>query len=426
MAPGARDVRFGHYRLVERIGAGGMAEVHRAVAEGPGGFARTVVIKRMLPQLCDDDAFVRMLLAEGRLTALLHHPSIVQLYEVGEVDGVFYLAMEHVDGVDLSSLMRAALARLPLPPPVACAIACELAGALAYAHARTDDGGAPCAIVHRDVSPANIMITAAGTVKLLDFGIAKAADSLRDVETRTGTLKGKAAYMSPEQAEGEPIDRRTDVFALGVVLHEMLTLRRLFRGDDDLQTLKRVRACDVAPPSTLRAGIDGELDAVVMKMLARRADDRFGSCDEVLAALTPVARRLHGDATAVRAYLDALGPVERIVRRAPAPAARDTATFDLAPPGRRDAGRASPRPRTTTIAAAGSAAVVVAATALWMAHVRRVPSPAAAPPPAAQSIARAPRAVPAVAPAPPTLAPPSPAVAPPAVAPPRAPNAAPH
>jgi serine/threonine protein kinase len=325
------EVRFGPYRLVERIGAGGMAEVHRALLDGPGGFQQTVVIKRILRHLGDDPAFARMLLTEARLTALLHHPNIVQVHAVGEVEGVYYLAMEHVDGIDLSSLLRAARGRLPVPPAVACAIAAEVATALAYAHTRTDADGRPCAIVHRDVSPANVMVAQQGTVKLLDFGIAKAADSLRDVETRTGTLKGKVGYMSPEQASGEAVDARSDVFSLGVVLHELLTMQRLFHGDDDLQTLKLVRAAAVAPP-----GVDDALDAVVMKMLARRADDRFASCDALLAALRPIAHRLHADRAAVRVYLEALGPVERVVRRLPTP--RDTQTVDPAvsrPPPRR-------------------------------------------------------------------------------------------
>ena len=387
----ARQVRFGRYRLVERIGAGGMAEVHRAVVDGPGGFQRTVVIKRMLRQLCGDDAFVRMLLAEGRLTALLHHPGIVQVHEVGEVDGIYYLAMEHVDGVDLASLLRAAQARRPLPPAVAVAVAVELAGALAYAHARTDEAGRPCDIVHRDVSPANIMVTPLGAVKLLDFGIAKAADSLRDVETRTGTLKGKVAYMSPEQAEGEPVDRRSDVFALGVVLHEMLTLRRLFRADDDLATLKLVRECAVAPP-----GVDVELDAIVMRMLARRREERFGSCDEVVAALTPVARRLGADAAAVREYVAALGPIER---RVPRSTVRETATFDLSP----QAAAPPQRSRAPWIAAALSAVVIGAVAVALVAHRHRAATPTPTPP--ATTIATAPTVAAPIAP-PITVAPP--------------------
>ncbi|MDB4968961.1 MAG: Serine/threonine-protein kinase Pkn6 [Myxococcales bacterium] len=418
----ARDVRFGPYRLIERIGAGGMAEVHRAILDGPGGFQRTVVIKRMLPHLCHDEAFVRMLLVEGRLTALLHHPNIVQVYEVGDVDGVYYLAMEHVEGVNLWSLLRAR-ARAELPAAVGCAIACELAGALAYAHARSDEAGRPCAIVHRDVSPANVMVTPAGTVKLLDFGIAKAADSLRDLETRTGMLKGKVAYMSPEQAEGETVDRRSDVFALGVVLHEMLTMRRLFRGDDDLQTLKLVRAAVVAPPSAVVPGLDADLDAVVVKMLARRAVDRFASCDEVLAALTPIARRLHGDAAAVRAYLRRVGPIERIVRARPAASVPETATLDAGPRAKAaQATREATREPATTarrrrwvlgaIAAIAAVALIIA-----LGHSRR-PSAPAAPAPSVPPTVPAPTSPPA-APASPAAPTPPVALRPSSVPPPR-------
>ncbi|HZS38569.1 MAG TPA: protein kinase [Polyangia bacterium] len=302
--------RFGRYRLLEQLGAGGMAVVHRAIVDGPEGFQRTVVVKRILPELSKNPKFVKMFLAEARLCALLHHPTIVQVNDLGEVDGDYFLAMEFVDGVDLSSLLRHAFdLRRPMPPGVACYIAAEIASALAYAHALTDDAGRPLAIVHRDVSPSNIRVTPLGGLKLLDFGIARAAGHLRDERTLTGTLKGKISYMSPEQADGQPVDRRTDVFALGIVLYECLTLERLFRGEDDFETLRLVREAKVWPPSSVRPDLDADVDAVVARMLARTPEARYQSCDEVAQALEPIVRRLDGDAAALRRYLQELGPI---------------------------------------------------------------------------------------------------------------------
>jgi serine/threonine-protein kinase len=251
-----------------------------------------------------------MLIAEARLSALLHHPGIVQVYEFGQVGGEYYLAMEYVDGYDLTTLLRhCAKSKQLLSPALACYIAHEVAGALGYAHALNDDSGQPLEIVHRDVSPTNLMITRLGQVKLLDFGIAKAVNSVRDERTRTGTLKGKLSYMSPEQADGEKIDHRTDIFALGVVLWEGLTHRRLFRGKDDLHTLRLVRETKVPPPSQLRPEVSPAMDAVVLKMLARLPADRFTSGEEVMAALAPICHDAHADAQALRRFLDDVGPI---------------------------------------------------------------------------------------------------------------------
>jgi serine/threonine protein kinase len=303
---------LGRYRLLERLGAGGMAVVYRAVIEGPKGFSRPFVIKRILPSLARDESFVNMLLTEARVSAMLHHPNIVQVHELGEVEGEYFLAMEYVDGADLSTIIRACKQRSLLPPAeVVAHILAELLSALSYAHSLSDETGLPLEIVHRDVSPSNIMLTSNGGVKLLDFGIAKAANHVRDEHTRTGTLKGKLSYLSPEQAEGLFVDRRTDIFALGIVIHEALVMKRLFRGSDDFQTLRHVREAKVLSPSTLRPGLDRELDAVVMRMLARDADERFASCEDVLVELRPIVHRLHGDAQALKRFLAGLGPMER-------------------------------------------------------------------------------------------------------------------
>jgi serine/threonine-protein kinase len=304
--PGAS--RFGRYRVRERLGTGGMAQVYRATIEGPEGFQRDCVVKRMLPHLSKEPGFVQMLLDEARLSALLHHASIVQVQELGEIDGEYFIAMEYVDGHDLGAVVRECQAqgRL-LPIGLACYVAHELAAALAYAHRASDDKGRPLGIIHRDVSPSNVMIARQGAVKLLDFGIAKAAISVRDEHTRTGALRGKLGYLSPEQVEGETIDHRSDIFALGVVLWECLVGDRLFRGDNQFHSMALVRRAEIVLPSALRPEIDSELDAIVEKLLARRPEDRYASCDEVLRALGPVMHRLEGDARAMSHFLDGIG-----------------------------------------------------------------------------------------------------------------------
>jgi serine/threonine protein kinase len=301
---------FGRYRLLSEIGRGGMGIVYRAVSKGPQGFTRSCVIKRIVPHLSSDRGFVQSLIAEARLSGLLVHPGIVQVYELGEVRGEYYLVMEYVDGISLlQATKRCQHLGRAIPPGVAAFIVSELAVALGYAHALSDENGVPLEIVHRDVSPSNVMLGRAGTVKLLDFGIARAANHLRDTQTRTGTLKGKFAYMSPEQAEGLPIDRRSDLFALGVLLWEALTLRRLFYGTDDMHTLRMVREAKVAP-----TGADAELDAVLLKTLARVPAERWSSGDELAAALHPIAHRLDGNTFSVRRFvaemLDAADPPE--------------------------------------------------------------------------------------------------------------------
>ena len=302
---------FGRYKLLERLGAGGMAIVYRALAVDGDGKSRELVIKRVLPELCRDRQFSSMLVAEARLSARLNHPNIVQIYELGRVDEEFYLAMELVDGIDLVRLLnRIVRGRRTLPIALGCYIVCELASALAYAHDLRDNEGRPLAIVHRDVTPSNVMVTRAGGIKLLDFGVAKAAEHVRDERTRTGTLKGKVNYLSPESADGLPVDRRADVFALGIVLHECLTLRRLFKAEGDLQTLRLIREAKVAPPSTLRSEVSPELDRVVLKMLARNPDERYGDCQQLLADLLPIARALGGDTAALARYVAELPPEE--------------------------------------------------------------------------------------------------------------------
>jgi serine/threonine-protein kinase len=316
-----------------------MGIVYRAVSEGPQGFARPCVIKRIVPHLASDKGFIQALVAEARLSGMLIHPGVVQVYELGEVAGEYYLAMEYVDGVSLhQAIRRSERAGAPIPPGVVGFMATELAVVLGYAHAMRDDAGRPLEIVHRDVSPSNVMLGRAGTVKLLDFGIARAAGHMRDHETRSGTLKGKFGYMSPEQAEGLPIDHRSDLFSLGVLTWEALTQRRLFWAPDDMQTLRLVREAKVAP-----TGIDAQLDAVLLKMLARDREARWSSGDELAAALQPIAHRLDGNTFSMRRFVAALGDSEpEVAPDATAPMPVTHATQSLSPPGR--APRPSRRP----------------------------------------------------------------------------------
>jgi eukaryotic-like serine/threonine-protein kinase len=295
---------FGRYRLLERLGEGGMAVVYRAVAEGPEGFRRDLVIKRVRPSLSSEPEFARMLAAEARVSALLNHPNVVAVYELGEVDGEQYLVMEHVDGVDLDVLLRRAAA-LGRPPPLGacCFIVGRVAAALAYAHDLRDQGR-PLSIIHRDVSPSNVMVTRSGGVKLLDFGIAKATSTLRHEKTITGVIRGKLGYLSPEQAASKPIDRRSDVFALGVVLFELIEGKRLFRGRDDLETINLVREAEV--PALARPEIPAALEALLRRMLARDPDARPAHCDEIVAALAPILHELHGDEASLRAFVEQL------------------------------------------------------------------------------------------------------------------------
>jgi serine/threonine protein kinase len=337
---GGEGEMFGRYRLVRELGRGGMGVAYRAVSEGPQGFARNCVIKRIVPHLSSDAGFISSLVAEAKLSGMLVHPGIVQVYELGQVDGEYYVAMEYVDGLSLWQAMKRCLQMgRTMPPGVVAYLIAEMAVALGYAHSLDDDHGRPLGIVHRDVSPSNVMLGRSGTVKLLDFGIARAAGQLSDHATRTGTLKGKFAYMSPEQADGHEIDLRSDLFALGVIFWEALTLRRLFSAADDMQTLRMVREAKVTP-----TGIDPKLDEVLLKLLARTPDARWSSGDDVAAALQPIAHRLEGNTFSTRRFVGellAVDPKEPLM--APAAPAPGEAT-QLS--GKRVATQ-TPRPTTT-------------------------------------------------------------------------------
>src|SRR5262249_27808429 len=281
--------RFGRYELLKRLAGGGMGEVYLARQRGPAGFEKLLVIKTLLPHLCEDEEFISMFKDEARLCAHLVHPNICQVFEFDEVKGTWFIAMEYVRGEDLRRLERACEQRgKPLPVPLICRIVADAAAGLSFAHSLRDPTGCSYGIVHRDISPQNILVTLDGGVKIIDFGIAKAAG--RSQHTRSRALKGKCGYMSPEQADGAPVDARADIFALGVVLHELLTGRRLFKGADDVQTLARVRECRVPRPSELEPELPQGLDPIVLKSLARDPAQRYAGAQELRLALAEVGR----------------------------------------------------------------------------------------------------------------------------------------
>ncbi len=248
----------------------------RAVLPGAEGFKRTFVVKRILSHLSQSPRFVEMFIHEARTVALLNHPNIVQVYDFGNIDGTYFLAMEYLRGRDLLAIFRALRdTKRLLPIPVAAYVAHEVAVGLAYAHALTDAEGHPLDIIHRDVSPSNIMCMRTGDVKLLDFGIAKTATAVMSENTDEGTIKGKLGYMAPERVRNEAFDARSDLYSLGVVMWEMLTRRQLFRGTSMVETLKKVMELTIDPPSSLRPEVPPELDAIVMRAVERDPAKRY-------------------------------------------------------------------------------------------------------------------------------------------------------
>ncbi len=267
------------YRLTEKIGSGGMAEVFRAVGEGPEGFERPFVIKRIHPRLSEAPEFVRMFVDEAKISARLVHPNIVQVFDFAPVDGGYYIVMEPVEGFDMGWLLRRRLeSRHEVPPPAFVAeIGRQACRGLDFAHTLTGADGKPLGIVHRDVTPPNIMVTWTGTVKVVDFGIARAVEALRRSVTDAGMVKGKMSYVAPELLDGKTADARSDVFSLGVVLHELLSGRQLFVGENDLDTLRLVREMEIPLPSARNPGVKRTLDAVVMRALERDPEKRYQS-----------------------------------------------------------------------------------------------------------------------------------------------------
>ncbi len=300
----AEATQFGRYLLVKKLASGGMAQVWLARQPGIEGFEKLLVIKQVLAHLADDENFITMFLDEARLAARLNHPNVVQVFDLGQEDESYFIAMEYIHGEDIRRLDRQSRrARKPIPVPLVCRIIADAAAGLHYAHSLSTEDGRPLGIVHRDVSPQNIIVTFEGGVKVVDFGIAKAAD--RANKTRAGVLKGKYAYMSPEQAAAKPLDARTDVFALGILLHELLTGQRLFKREGEVATLHAVVSCHVEPPSDLNPIVPPELDPIVMSALKRDPNDRLQSAGELQMALEDflLSQRMPASSAHLRAYI---------------------------------------------------------------------------------------------------------------------------
>ena len=272
--------KFGQYTLLERIAVGGMAELYKARMRGVEGFQKTVAIKRILPHLTDNAEFVEMFIDEGKLAAQLTHPNIAHIYDLGKIGSDYYIAMEYVEGKDLRSALNLARKKgTPLPMGLALLIAARLASALDYAHRKRDFDGRELGLVHRDVSPQNILLTSEGDIKLVDFGIAKAVSKAS--QTQMGALKGKLQYMSPEQAWGKTVDGRSDIFSLGAVLFELLTGERLFSGDSEISVLEAVREGKIRAPREVNPAVPPEVDAIVMRALRVEPEDRYATAGEL-------------------------------------------------------------------------------------------------------------------------------------------------
>ncbi|MCC7383791.1 MAG: serine/threonine protein kinase [Deltaproteobacteria bacterium] len=359
----------GKYRVVRQIGEGGMATIYLAASAGPDGFSKPCALKLIRPELTHIDQVSRTLIQEAKIAALLNHPNIVQVFDFGLLGSDYFLTMEWVDGATLGEVLMAAIRTKSLPGfPVACYVAHALAEALAFLEAGLVVDGERIVLIHRDLSPSNVLISNTGAVKLTDFGIVKVLEE--PAATNLGVVKGKYAYMSPEQIRGEALDPRSDQFALGILLFETLTATRLFRRKTLAATVAAVNAARVPPPSSINPAVPPEIDAIVLKALARHRDDRYASAGEIAEALWPFAaegrrrikelislvalvgathahgrRRLRLDEVAAQAAPDPgpdsgpLSPVDEIeIAEAPATSAEEFAMLDA------DAGEDAPIP----------------------------------------------------------------------------------
>lgn len=301
----------GQYYLIEKIAQGGMAEIYRGLAYDANGLKRTVCIKKILPHIAASPEFIDTLVNEAKIAVKLSHGNIAQTYDLGKVGNDYFMVMEYVHGKSLSQLCkRAKQLGETVPLPLLAYIAAEAANGLDYMHRRTDDAGQALNIIHRDVSPQNILVSYSGTIKLIDFGIALAANRLGFTEA--GILKGKFSFMSPEQARGEALDHRSDIFSLGVVLHEAITDQRLFKADDNRETIRNVRKAHVDPPSTIKAGIPEEFDRICLRALAKDRRRRYTTAAEMRDALTKLLYAVYPSfqAADLARYMQKLFPEE--------------------------------------------------------------------------------------------------------------------
>ncbi len=306
--------RFGKYTLLRRLAQGGMAELFLSLHRSVAGFEKLVVIKRILPEMSKDQGFITMFLQEARIAATFSHPNIVTIFDVGQAEGSYFIAMEHIHGEDLRSIVRSMKPKSVTEFPIehAIAIVTGVAAGLAYAHDKRDLNGNPLNIVHRDISPQNVLVTFTGDVKIVDFGIAKATHDTRpshepaapagapnappahkptsEHHTKAGQLKGKVPYMSPEQARGEHLDARSDIFSVGVMLFELCTGRRLFRGKDETETLRMITEGEYPQPSQVNPRISAGLEAVINKALAKDVTQRYQTGRELQQDLETLSR----------------------------------------------------------------------------------------------------------------------------------------
>ncbi|MBN2801466.1 MAG: protein kinase [Deltaproteobacteria bacterium] len=271
-----KPVPFGKYYLLDRISVGGMAEVFKAKSFGVEGFERLLAVKRILPSIAEDEEFITMFIDEAKIAVQLTHANIAQIFDLGKVGDAYFIAMEYVEGKDLRAIFdRMRKKGQTVPIPMAAYVTMKMCEGLDYAHNKKDTTGQDLNLVHRDVSPQNILVSFDGQVKVIDFGIAKAAGKAG--KTQAGILKGKFGYMSPEQVRGMPLDRRSDIFAVGIVLWELLTGERLFIGESDFSTLEKVRNVDIVPPSTFNKRIPADLEKIILKTLSKEVADRYQS-----------------------------------------------------------------------------------------------------------------------------------------------------
>ncbi len=315
--PPGKSAFLGRYQLVEKIATGGMAEVFKAKYETFGGIEKVVIVKRILPQFTGDEEFTRMFSDEARVSMALSHVNLVQTFDFGQVDGEYFIVMEYIEGADLLSVLREChFKRIPIPMELSVFVVAEVLRGLDYAHRRIDPAtGKPMNIVHRDISPANVMISHIGNVKLMDFGIAKSKS--KQSRTQIGTLKGKYSYMSPQQARGEEVDFRSDIFSCGIILYELVTGVRPFRGKNDLEILEKVKAAQHEPPRKVNPHVPRALEEVIETALAREPERRFQEtgqfCDRLGAVLVSMRESesdIRPDSTALARFMQSVFPRE--------------------------------------------------------------------------------------------------------------------
>ncbi|MBN2360361.1 MAG: serine/threonine protein kinase [Deltaproteobacteria bacterium] len=310
--------------LLDRIGKGGMAEIYRAIAGGYAGFRKLIAVKRILSHLAEDQNFREMFINEAKLAALLEHPNVVQIFDLGEIDGQLFLAMEYVAGIDLGRILKKqSKTRVPLPLDVALFITTEFLRALDYAHNRDDPTtGDPLHLIHRDVSPPNVLVSFEGVVKLGDFGIAKAGMLKQTAHTRSGAVKGKIPYMSPELVQGSAIDQRADLWAAGVVMWEVLALKRLFKGDNDFELINQISKGEARKIEQVRPDLNPQVCDIVHRSLSVDINYRYQTAGQMVDDLMSTAVDLGYilNANSLRTfmqenYLDEVTEIKRITQR---------------------------------------------------------------------------------------------------------------